>query len=93
MASVRRTAVLLAVAALLGSPAATPAVADPVGRTAALADGDAAGGVLLSLGSVLLLAGAAAASVHRRRPGGPAGPRRPGAVEGVASAAPGDGDG
>ncbi|PJN22817.1 hypothetical protein [Kitasatospora sp. CB02891] len=84
MASVRRTAVLLAAAVLLGG-AAAPATAD------ALADGGADRGVLLSLGSAVLLTGAAAATARRRTK--PAGPSRPGRTDRVASAAPGDGDG
>ncbi|MFJ1794855.1 hypothetical protein [Kitasatospora griseola] len=83
MASVRRTAVLLASAVLLGG-AAAPA-------TAALADGGTDRGVLLSLGSALLLTGAAVATARRRTK--PAGPSRPGRTDRVASVAPGDGDG
>ncbi|MFJ5926344.1 hypothetical protein ACIQF6_27435 [Kitasatospora sp. NPDC092948] len=88
MASVRRTAVLLATTALLGGPAVAPAAA---AGTAAHADRDAGQGVLLSLGSVLLLTGAAAATARRRT--GPAGPPRPGGTDRAASVAPGDGDG
>ncbi|MFJ8442951.1 hypothetical protein [Kitasatospora griseola] len=55
------------------------------------ADGGTDRGVLLSLGSVLLLTGAAAATARRRTE--PAGPSRPGRTDRVASVAPEDGDG
>ncbi|MFD7644154.1 hypothetical protein ACFV4P_26305 [Kitasatospora sp. NPDC059795] len=86
MASVLRTGVLLAAITMPGGTGAVPHPA------VALVRGDTAHGVLLSLGSVLLLAGAAAATARHCRTR-PAGPLRPGTTEWVASAAPEGGDG